>query len=104
MAYVVHISPQTLQALEAMPREVLGETYGEFERLAADPKAVSRPCCFPYVPIGHVFHFKLRHQDVLHYMAVFFLYGDDLESLYITDVIATPPLCPTGAECRRNPS
>jgi len=77
MGYGLDFHPHAVKTLESVPSDVRGEFDAALDRLSVDPDVVSEPACVPFLPIGHVYHFKIRHGEQLHYVRISFLYGDE---------------------------
>lgn len=91
MSYRIELSPEAQAKLRTIPPGLRQQVAEKMEELAEDPVKRGRETpAPPYVPIGHIFQFHFRHDGPVRYFTVFFLYGDDGETLIVWDIVIDP--------------
>jgi hypothetical protein len=93
MSYAITLSPRARRRLNTVPKSLVQLVGEELLKLGSDPKRLGRKTVSPPFPptIEHIYGFHLRYEEQLRYFTVFFLYVDDAQSLYVTNITVNPP-------------
>ena len=87
MSYGVDWEPEAWQAIERLDPFFASAVIDGAERLAAAPTRLSRPRGSPHYGTRQRYGFVVDAREV----TLFFVYSQDEQSLYITDVSVLPP-------------
>jgi hypothetical protein len=88
MGYEIVLGDKALERVEkaTLPVQVIDFLERELAHLARSPTTLSRATSFPYPPQGQRYGFHCDLDRKRYYFGVFFLYGQDEQSLHVFDV------------------